>query len=162
MHLNNPGFAWTQPKSIHLYCIAPCSSWDSIFFPCLCIDICSLEEGRDAENLGDVTENFSTKSSVCCCTHSLNYSMNSFYEQKGQEAAKQKTQASTFMELWHEILYLEVRTAVEKNWAEWITIKFLEYSKAEYCAKISCTRLSLKQLSGLKSFVIMNLSQLVK
>lgn len=152
-----------QNPSTLLYFIAPCSSWDNIFFPCLCIETCCQEEGRDDENLGDVTETFSGKSSVCCGTYSLNYSMNYFYKQKGQEAANLKIQASACMELWHEICVWRWGLQWKKNWAEWITIEFREYSKEEYCVKISCTRLSLNQLTGLKSHLNNEfLSQLVK
>lgn len=32
----------------------------------------------------------------------------------------------------------------------WITVQFGEYSEEERCVKVSCMRLSLKQLTGLK------------
>lgn len=138
-------------QNLLLYLTASYRSWDGIFFPCLFIEMYCQEEGRDSENLGEVTENFSRKCPVCCCTSFLNYSLNYSCKEKGQEAAKLKIQASACMELWHENYIWRWGPQLKKNWAEWITTEFREYSEEEYCVKISCTRLSLKQLSGLKS-----------
>lgn len=73
--------------------------------------------------------------------------MSYFYNQKGQEAAKLKIQTSACMEL----VCSRWGPQWKKKEDEQITGEFGEYGEGEYCVKISCRRLSLKQLPELKS-----------